>query len=276
MAVVNLGQFGPPRESGIGEGIRKLGEGFERRGMARREIASREKIASEANASREKIAQQTLDVNKADSDAKKTERNVKAANQIIDDLSLHMSGLNKMEQDIFKQSDQYKEMTKAVKSGLPNHVDDAGEIMIRPSKDIYAAKLEQMKAHIQQKRMSGAELTPGEQQADDAFRNIEPKLLAIALDNASKNIRWKTADEAKKAQMVQEQIRILTGARSSLQQKEAPSFLSTALGQDINTGARALMQGPGEPMTPASANEADPFGLLGTQNPTNALTQGLQ
>ena len=277
MTIINLGQFGQPRESSIGRGLREgaaaLSNTIENRRnreatiqMQREAMRSNEDIATLDRSSRERVAMAGVRSSRtaafADAQVKQEDMKRKAADKLIDDLSLHMNGLNETEREIFVQSEQYKAAAKEIKSVLPDYVDKDGKLLLRENNAVFEAQLTKMKSFLTNKVQTGQKLSEGEQRALDMFSNIEPQLLAIAMDKASANKnRWMVMSEKEKAEAVNEQLRILMEARNILRQGSQDVRIDTQPSA-INNALRGAASGAGvaDALQP---NSNDPLGILG-------------
>lgn len=229
-------------------------------------MRSNEDIATLDRSSRERVAMAGVRSSRtaafADAQVKQEDMKRKAADKLIDDLSLHMNGLNETEREIFVQSEQYKAAAKEIKSVLPDYVDKDGKLLLRENNAVFEAQLTKMKSFLTNKVQTGQKLSEGEQRALDMFSNIEPQLLAIAMDKASANKnRWMVMSEKEKAEAVNEQLRILMEARNILRQGSQDVRIDTQPSA-INNALRGAASGAGvaDALQP---NSNDPLGILG-------------
>lgn len=277
MAIVNLGQFGPQRESNfsglsdallngmkVGEAIRsnkatertneaKLAEEIrnnktnaymdlltkgmlndneqskiaetERNNRATEDIA-REKVLSDRKTLTTALAKQKFD------EEQKHRENVM---KTIEQYSLSMNDKKPQDQEMFKSTDHYKELQKLVKSYAPEFIDDNGDIIPLQNKDIYETQLSKVKATNAQILAGGGKLSSGQQRAQDLLDQVDPKLVAIALDNASKDPAWIGASAQEQGQMVSNNLQYLVKGRGSLRNsgsEQVANPMSSALGDD--------------------------------------------
>lgn len=217
-SVVNLGQFGPRRESVLAPVRRGLKAGSE---------AYMKGVTDAA----------TLKTALAESTRKQTEVNRKNANKTLDDLSAYMSSKTPAEQEAFKQTDIYKNSANIIKKYLPEYYDkDTKSIMLRSTKDMYTAKLEQHRSDIADKIARGEQLSPTDLKLKDFLDKVDVRVAATAIDMASKDRMWQFWSETEKATAVQDAMKLLQKTRGNIYTNELAE----------------------EPM----GDEADPLGIL--------------
>ncbi len=237
--VVNLGQFGAPRESdfsGLGDALAKgmqLGENS-RSNKANEAILQQKNIIDLEKAKQDKRA---LTSALAKQQYEEIQKNRENTMKSVEQMSLYMNDKNPQEQEMFKTTDHYKELQKLVKSYIPEQIDDKGDIIPLQNKDIYQTQLEKIKATNAQVLAGGGQLSPGQQKAQDLLDQVDPKIVAIALDNASKDVNWIGASPEEQGKMVANSLKYLQSGRASL--RGAGSPLSQGLGGD-NAGADPL------------------------------------
>ena len=196
--IVNLGQFGPPRESVLAP---------VRRGVEAGAKSYMEGVKDKA----------TLQVALAESTRKQTEANRKNAYKLLEDMSMYVADKSPEEVKAYMQTDMYKGPKKLMKKYLDEYIDDdTGEIMFLKTKDIYSTKLERHKANIADKLARGEQLAPAELKLKDFLDKVDVRVAATAIDMASKDYRWKIATETEKAKMVQEALQLLQKTRGNI------------------------------------------------------------
>lgn len=220
-SVVNLGQFGEPRESimaPVAEGIKTgVSKGMETGAALRAALASEE--------------------------TKKRKQDMEMGENLLNDLAMYKADKSPQEWEMFKQTEHYKQVYDTLKGIFPERVDKGTKDILLPTpRDIYADKLEQHRAGIADKIARGESLTKADLALKDFLDKVDVRIVAAAIDAASKMDLWQTADELERAGMIQEQIRLLQQGRAN-----------------IYTGS--LGGGGGTPSP--SVNSNDPLGILG-------------
>ena len=148
--VVNLGQFGQPRESEIGRGLRAATEVLTQKGN----IAQRER----ERVSREKIAEGRLSSNLASQELRKSEQDIQNVRKTHTQFSLWWNGMDAQEKSVARTSDNYKEMQKFFKGFsnlVPGLIADNGDIVPATNKNIFKEKLDENIAQAKQRLASG-------------------------------------------------------------------------------------------------------------------------
>lgn len=206
--VVNLGQFGAPRESdfsGLSDALYK--------GAVAGAQLQQNKIAA-AKAQKEK-SELSLALAKQQFDEQ--QKNRENTMQAITQLSMYMNDKSPQEQEMFKTTDHYKELSNLVKKYTPEFYNpDTKSIVTLQNKDIYESQLEKIKATNAQTLASGGQLTPGQQAAQDVLDNVDPKLLASALDLASQDEAFISGTPEEKQAAIKTALQAVTQGRGTL------------------------------------------------------------
>jgi len=143
-----------------------------------------EELGAEKSRLSSQLAKQTFD------EAQTNRTNTMKA---VENLSMYMNGKNKQEQEMFKTTDHYKEVSKLVKDYAPEFYDkDKKEIVTLSLSTMAEDKMKQNVARIQQKILDRQQILPEEQQYLDVIEKVGPKMIAEALEiTASTNIESK-------------------------------------------------------------------------------------
>lgn len=179
----------------------------------------------------------------------KKEQASKYGQKLLDDMAFYKADKKPQEWEVFKQSDQYKQVYGVISETFPERVDKKTKDIFLPKvTDIYTRQLNKMKASVQKKIIDGSQLSAGEQKYWDATTKMDTRMMAVALDKASQDRRFKYAKtEEERSAVIQEYVRMLK---------------STRQGVSAPTGAG-----------PVGANPNDPEGFFGKKG--NPFTEGL-
>jgi len=235
MAIYNLGQAGPRRESDMSGVSKALGESVElgmkykaqqsdiayKQGMLQNSQqatanAQSNALATQANAQENTaIKKQQAQVQLAKFEADEEAANRKNAMKVVEDYSMYMGNKDKAEQELFMQTDEYKEIEKLVKKHLHEYIGADGKVMRVPKEEIYETHLKGMYDSIGQKIYEGKELSPSEQQFKDFYQRTDIRIASEAIKNAEQDPKWYGASKEEKSQMVQWHLKELYKARGT-------------------------------------------------------------
>ena len=199
MAIYNLGTIGEPRESALSDMSKMLGQ-----------VAN-----TYANIQAQK-QKNTIALAKFTQEAEDRDR--KHGMKIMEDYSMYMGDKDQAEQELFKQTDQYKAVQKIIKRIYPEYIDDRGDIITIPKREIYETHLKKKEFELTQKIASGGTLNTTEQQTVDFLRKNDPKIASSAISNAMQDPTWHmpgAEQEATRSRLVQDHLKMLHRARNT-------------------------------------------------------------
>ncbi|KKK80215.1 hypothetical protein LCGC14_2825710, partial [marine sediment metagenome] len=157
-----------------------------------------------------------LRVKLAEQERKKTELNRKNTYKALEDLSMYMNSKKPEEQESFKQSDNYKQISDLVKAHLPEYWDkDKKEMMLIPNKQVFDTKISEIKAGLVQKALQGP-LDANEQRALNVLNRGGDRMLAAAMAATASDPALIGASQQEIQRAVKERIGAMKGARESL------------------------------------------------------------
>ena len=129
---------------------------------------------------------------------------------------MYMNSKKPEEQESFKQSDNYKQISDLVKAHLPEYWDkDKKEMMLVPNKQVFDTKISEIKAGLVQKALQGP-LDANEQRALNVLNSGGDRMLAAAMAAVSKDPEYFGANQQEVQKAIMERIQSMKGARESL------------------------------------------------------------
>ena len=203
MAIYNLGNVGEPRKSAIGGLSEALSTGIN-------DYATLQ-LAKQKNA---------IEMAKFNQDTEEKDR--KHALKIMEDYSMYMAGKDQTEQELFKQTDAYKQMQKVIKRIFPEYIDDKGDIIIIPKQDIYETHFKKKEHELMQVVAGGGKLDDTQERTLDFIRSNDINIVSQAVANAEADYGWyETTDpslsepevSAAQSRLIQKHIGFLSRGR---------------------------------------------------------------
>jgi len=237
--VTNLGQYGSARESPLSGFSEALATGLD---LGQRKRESQARMASDTSNTAMRVEEhqlnkQRLTAELAKAKADEMDKNRSNTVKTVEQLSLYLNDKSPQEQQVFKQTDHYKQVQKIVKEYAPEFIDDNGDIIPLQNKDIYETQLSKIAATNAQVLQSGGQLSPGQQQAQDLLDKVEPRILASVLDAASNDPDMFDATPEE---------------RQAILKKYLDSAMQT----------RQMIKSSGNPITRGLGSPTDPLGLF--------------
>ena len=235
MTIYNLGQYDKPNPSplaGLDESIA--------RGLTIR--ADKEKTAALLEQNKQETATTKALSVKQEFDMEQTTR--KNFMDLLDKRSQYLNSKSPQEQELYKTTDQDKEFTKALKSHIPEMIDEKGFPMVFSNAQMAEDKIKTNMAQIQQKILQKEPLKPEEQQYMDSVNQYGPKALATAFDMVSSDPSYSVMSPEEKSKALRDVLDSMSQGRQMLQGGGAPALNpKNPLGIDAFSNALSTPQG---------------------------------
>lgn len=221
MAVINLGQFGQPRESSIGRGLRTAATGF----IEGQKLAQREKERK----SREKLSKNQLSSALASQTLKEKGQDIANVRKTYETFSSQWNAMDADKQKMFKATDQYKEVAKFLKSFnslVPGLVDAKGDVIPASTGDLFENKFQERVAQAKLNIASG-NVSPEDKSIILLDQKVDSAKLKKAVEEAQ--IEAKAEGGGINFQSVFNKIKGFLGE----EQPQAPSQVGQEIGRGI-------------------------------------------